>query len=188
MGWVNVNDPFIEQMLLWTTGTDGVPDGTSLCQSVSYDLLRPAPVPDDVTDDLESHTDVTESTTTTIPNEEPPRAPKRKKIEPAAICGGPLNFELHQGDADHTSQTQELAFVPCVNGLLKVGSLTSFENSETDYTISKLWYDNAEKLAMATMESASNKSVKVTLPSSMVHLRHSDYLLKVSKNLLISII
>lgn len=190
MGWVNINDPFIQQMQLWTTGTDEGPDKTSLCQSVPYDMFRPTPCPVDTTDETtdDAETTIMAETTgnSTVINQEPPRAPKRRMIEPVAVCGGPLNLQFHQGEPDHTSHatSQELAFVPCVNGILKVGSCVgslTFENSKTDYTISKLWYDNAEKLAMTTMESASHKSVKVTLPSSMVHLRHSDYLLKVSK-------
>lgn len=184
MGWVNINDPFVQQMLLWTTGTeeDG-PDTTSpSCIFVKYAQFRPAPDDDveSVVDDLESNAETpsTSENPAVDPNGDV-AAPRRRKREPAAVYGGPLNFiQSHQQDDD--DDEVHLAYVPCVNGLLKVGALTSFENSKTEFKISKLWFDSADKMAMATMESTSQKNVKITLPASTVELKQRDYLRKVS--------
>lgn len=203
MGWVNVNDPFVQQMALWTTGTDeDGPDKTSHCQFVAYDQFRPVPDAEDteasVADELES--DVDESATTNVTTEEA-RAPKRGKREPAPVCGGPMHFQFPQRDPNQL--LQELAYVPCENGILKVGSITSYESSGTEFTLAKrlplhmqvqgpdsplpneftivkLWYDGTERVAMASIEATAHKNLKITLPATMVQLRHSDYLWKVS--------
>ena len=183
-GWVKVNDPFVQQMLLWTTGDDQGPDVNSPCVFVSYDQFRPVPDTEDTetVNDEADESNVDQSDTVVAMTAET-SAPKRRKRESGPLSGGPLNFKFHEGGPDAVG-SPVLSYVPCDNGLLKVGSITSFESSTTDFTVVKIWYDATDRLAMVTMESTINKSVKMTLPATMVQLRNSDYLRKVSRHLL----
>ena len=133
------NDPFLKQ--IWVE----VDDSQAL-RFVAYDLLRShatlpaAPEPEEGGE---------------IEGEVVPAPPQAKKPRSQPKVPEP---ELDMATLVQCEEdaTVTLTYVPCVNGIIKTGSVAAFDGGR-DFRVDKLWYDGRRKKAFAQLTAISDE-------------------------------
>lgn len=161
-GWVFVNDPFLKQMYVWVkcdNDQTDAPDQDSAVTIVKYSDLRPS---SDFSYVKEEHT--SPKPTKRIPVVEP--VPKKTKTITTAKKR-PIT------DVIAELPVTELSVVPCLNGILEIGSVV--EQFNQTFVVEKIFFDTEKSIAMAEIHHQTDILISITLPAVYLKLNVPDF-------------
>ena len=199
-GRVTLNDPFLEQLTLVQSDEDeddddtaSMPDparpvSTRLPRFVRYADLRDKPVPAVSVpeyDDEEAE-DKNEEATTSRRAPRPPRAPKLQTDPLSRLEVSLFSMNLIASTFQlvlkffkfqfHVDETIALDYVPCVNGILKMGSVVDVGGTVQLCKVTKLEFEGQSGRAFAGLVSLVIEDCYLRLPAVFLSLQTSDYL------------
>ncbi len=154
-GTVRVNDPFLRQLSVLVE--DDV-------VNVPYFQLRNDPETDEETDSTDEESTATLSQVSAAR----PILPKNK------IDQRPEIEVLELLKLEFEAETVALTYVPCVNGVLKRGSIAAYASRK--YRVDTLVFDGRRGKALASLTCLEDEDVTVTMPAVKVRLAVEDYM------------
>ncbi len=171
---VRTNDPFLHQLSVWTVTDNDYEQALSVpARFVSYSLLR-KPVEKIQAENTTDHTSAADETSQMSDSEPAPATapashtnPKRAKTEQPEVDMGSLIV-------CDDSETVPLTYVPCVNGVLKTGSVAVYGGQ--DCRVEQLHFDGRRKRAFAVLTSIEDEDITVRLPAVKVQLKSENFL------------
>lgn len=155
-GSILYNDPFLESMTVTAADEEYSVKYSNLRSGEPLKMPPTVPVQDDDSGDTEP---------TALP-------PPPKKIRPSTRPQEMSEVDMISVVECDETEVVPLDYVPCINGILKVGSVAFF--ADEDWTVIELQFIGSRKKAIASLQSVKDQDSKAKIPAVKVSVKDAD--------------